>query len=212
MFIYHRSNNNGTISTVLKYDSASNITVGYILLGPRIFGEAEALRNAIISEFPSFSHPLLVPVVVTEFSATDLLKELTAVHQLLADVESATGYGDWKSAPFPISRKKCQQLAHDLGRSSCRFAFLEVAVQCTATVNDFTLQEIDGMKDYIAASRLRKLKGLNSSLKNRAEFLSNNLKHMQMFGGLSQRMQAMQNVVSRPSYHMVEFCLHCTST
>lgn len=197
VFVYHRSNNDSTISAVLNYDSNSNITVGYILLGPDI--SAEGVKTAIRSQFANFSHPLLIPTLMAELAAADLMKKLASVHSELASIENKTGFGDWGAAAAkdPASQDY-RQLARDLGALDCRFAFLEVAVQCTMMVNEFTLQEMHLMKNYIPTSRLRHLKGITTDLNNRAEFLSSNLRHMQAFGGIGQRMRAQQNVVSRP--------------
>ncbi|KAH8670661.1 hypothetical protein BGZ61DRAFT_483009 [Ilyonectria robusta] len=94
IFIFHRSNNNGAISTVLKYDSFTNITSGYALLGPRI--SLEALCTQIRSQFAQFAHPLLVPTVLIELTATDLMRELYHVNRLLTASEYKTRSGDWE--------------------------------------------------------------------------------------------------------------------
>lgn len=200
VFIYHRSNNNSTISAVLKYDSNSNITVGYILLGPDI--SEEEVKTAIKSQFANFSHPLLIPTLMAELTAKDLMRKLDSVHSELASIELKTGFGDWETAvaerTFSNDRQDdYQRWARGLGVLGCRFAFLEVAVQCTMVVNEFTLQEMHLMRNYVPASRLRSLKDISSNLKNRFEFLSTNLRHMQAFGAINQRMQTQQNVVSR---------------
>jgi hypothetical protein len=198
VFIYHRSNNNSTISAVLKYDSNSNTTIGYILLGPDI--SIEGVKTAIESQFANFSHPLLIPTLVAELTAESLMTKLISVHDELARIEDKTGFGDWgrKAAKHTFTHDY-QQFALDLGTLINRFAFLEVAVQCTTAANEFTLQEMSLMKNYVPASRLRSLKGITTNLKNRAEFLSSNLRHMQAFGGINQRLQTQQNIVSRPA-------------
>ena len=96
VFVYHRSNNDGTISAVLKYDFETNITVGYVLLGPRI--SADEVHAAIILHFLSFPHPLVIPTTIAELTAADLLREMTLVHLGLAKIEQDTGFGDWKDA------------------------------------------------------------------------------------------------------------------
>ncbi|KAF8732425.1 hypothetical protein AX14_004379 [Amanita brunnescens Koide BX004] len=246
IFVYHRSNNNGTISTVLKYDSAANVTTGYALLGPRI--SLENLGARICSQFPAFPHPLLVPTVLIELTATDLMRELYHINRLLTQSEYKTQSGDWeiqdslanadsksalKAAPayYPgalltpedsywhdetasemqkepsywkdMSREmeKCEdnyQLARILGFLSCRFSFMNVAVQCSLSMVEFTLQEIDLMKDYTASANRRRLNGVmnNAGLRHRVEFLASNMRHIALFGAIGQRMQTQQNVVS----------------
>ena len=97
--------------------------------------------------------------------------------------------------------KKCEdnhQLARILGFLSCRFAFMSVAVQCSLSMVEFTLQEIDFMKDYTASANRRRLDGVmnNTGLKHRVEFLASNMRHIALFGAIGQRMQTQQNVVS----------------
>lgn len=97
--------------------------------------------------------------------------------------------------------EKCEdnyQLARILGFLSCRFAFMNVAVQCSLSMVEFTLQEMDLMKDYTASANRRRLDGImnNAGLRHRVEFLASNLRHIAMFGAIGQRMQTQQNVVS----------------
>ncbi|RYP76693.1 hypothetical protein DL771_001615 [Monosporascus sp. 5C6A] len=94
VFIFHRSNNNGAISTVLKYDSTTNTTTGYALLGPRI--SLKDLCTRIRSQFSQFAHPLLVPTVLVELTATDLMRELYHINRLLTASEYKTRSGDWE--------------------------------------------------------------------------------------------------------------------
>ena len=232
VFIYHRSNNKGTISVTLRYNSEENITLGYILLGPRI--DAEKVHNAIKSEFLKCSHPLIIPTVLIELTAADLLVELTKIHYGLCEIEKGTGFGDWvqempaaeasvpRGLPAPLGqpprnenppaddekpatiqkrRIQYQGWAKELGALSCRFAFHEVAVRCTIMANDTTLREIGAMKGYIPPSKYNFLQPVTFNLKERADFLSSNLAHLEIFGGLAKRLQAQQDVVSskRPS-------------
>lgn len=89
-------------------------------------------------------------------------------------------------------------LARLVGALDCRFSFVEVAVRCAASTNDFTLQELDRIKEYATPSRLRQLRDVMHSkrLKQRAELRAGNLKHLEMFGAIRQRMQTQQAFVS----------------
>lgn len=181
----------------MKYDSETNITTGYVLFGPRI--SADEVHAAIISNFLCFTHPLVIPTTVAELTATDLLSEMTLVHLGLAKIEQDTGFGDWKDAQVETTRMKPQEWARQLGALTCRFVFLEAAVQCTAMATDFTMRELDSMNNYISTSRARSLDTVSSSLRGRVEFLSSNLAHLQMFASISKRLQAQQNFVCRVS-------------
>ena len=167
--------------------------MGYILLGPRI--SADEAHTAIISNFLSFSHPLIILTTVAELTAADLLSQMTIVHLALAKIEQDTGFGDWKDAQVEITRMKPQEWARQLGALTCRFAFHEAAVQCTAMVTDFTMRELDHMNSYIYNRRVRSLDMVRSSLRGRILFLSSNLAHLQMFASISKRLQAQQNFV-----------------
>ncbi|KAK4444806.1 hypothetical protein QBC34DRAFT_429546 [Podospora aff. communis PSN243] len=103
VFLYHRSSNNGTISAVISYEPASNVTRGYVLMGPRI--SIKKICDEILSQFPYSSHPLLIPTVLIELTAADLMSELYHIHRLLAKAEDKTRFGDWElddaTADFP---------------------------------------------------------------------------------------------------------------
>lgn len=93
VFIYHRFNNNLTISAVIKYDSASNITRGYILTGPRI--SIDKVCDEIMSQFPYINHPLLIPTVLVELTAAGLMSELYQIERFLARSETMS-LDNWK--------------------------------------------------------------------------------------------------------------------
>ena len=124
---------------------------------------------------------------------------MTLIHLGLAKIEQDTGFGDWKDAQVEITRMQPQEWARQLGALTCRFAFLEAAVHCTAMATDFTMRELDLMNDYISTSRARSLDTISSRLRGRIEFLSSNLAHLQMFASISKRLQAQQNYVCRVS-------------
>ena len=92
---------------------------------------------------------------------------------------------------------KPQEWARQLGALTCRFAFLEAAVECTDMATDFTMRELDSMNEYISISRAGSLDTVSFSLRGRIEFLSSNLRHLQMFASISKRLQAQQNFVCR---------------
>jgi hypothetical protein len=156
------------------------------------------VEGAIESAFTQFSHPLLVPVLMAEVTTRDLMRKLLGVHDDLTEFEVRTGFGDWgqQAAGGNTGGTTFRRLSHDLGTLGHRFLFLEVAVQCTLEMNELTLQKLNLMKNLIPEPRLKSLEGAAARLRERAEFLSNNLKHMRLFGGLSKRLQAQQNIVS----------------
>lgn len=92
------------------------------------------------------------------------------------------------------------QLARILGWLSCRFAFMNAAVQCSISMVEFTLQELELVEDYSKPSQRRLLKGImnGAGLKLRIQLLESNLRHMIVFGAIGPRMQTQQTVVSRP--------------
>ena len=196
VFIYHRSNNNSTTSAVLRYDPFSKVTIGYVLLGPDI--EIDDVSNAVKSEFPLFGHPLLIPTLLIELTAFNLMGKLTSVHRDLASIEKETGFGDWdrparKGEDSTLTYRK---LARDLGALNSRYAFIDVAIRCTGMATDFTMREIVTMKLNLPAANLRPLDNVIPSLIDRINVTSSGLKHMEAFGGISQRINAQQNVVS----------------
>lgn len=196
---------------------------------------------------PAFAHPLLVPTVLIELTATDLMRKLYHINRLLTTSEYKTQSGDWeiqdslanadpkaalKAAPahppgvppapedswwydeaaaemqkepsywenMSTEMNECQdnhQLARILGFLSCRFAFMNAAVQCSLSMVEFTLREIDLMEHYVAPANRHKLKSVMNSacLRYRVEFLASNMRHMAVFGAIGPRMQTQQTVV-----------------
>lgn len=98
--------------------------------------------------------------------------------------------------------KECNdnyQLARILAWLSCRFAFMEVAVECSTSMADFTLQELDQETFYVPAASRRKLNSVMDDadcLKDRIRLLQSNLKHVALFGAIKPRMQAQQTMAS----------------
>ena len=70
------------------------MTRGYILMGPRI--SIKKVCDEIMSQFLYFSHPLVIPTVLIELTAADLMGELYHIHRLLAKAEDKTRFGDWE--------------------------------------------------------------------------------------------------------------------
>jgi hypothetical protein len=159
----------------------------------------DSIKKAVASQFPSFSFPLLIPVLIAEVTAETIMGKLSVIHAELAQIEDKTGFGDWGSKPDgDISHKDYRKLAGDLGALESRFDFLDSAVGCTVMTIEFTIQEIQSMKSYMPPAKFRQMKNIIASLNDRAEMMLSNLKHMQLFGGLSQRIRAQQNVVGIP--------------
>ncbi len=224
--------------------------------------------DEIMSQFPHFSHPLLIPTVLIELTAADLMSELYHIHRLLAKAEDKTRFGDWElsdaTADFPDAAEQEQkgedddekkdgvandnhdddslgngglrgevgeaklkresaywaameramrdctgnhELARLLGSLNCRFAFMNVAVRCSISMAEFTLREMEHMKKACAdtPARFGRLAEVThgESLRHRVELLLSNLRHMDMFAAIDQRMQAQQNIVSRGLLHGV---------
>jgi hypothetical protein len=70
------------------------MTRGYILMGPRI--SIKKVCDEVMSQFLYFSHPLVIPTVLIELTAADLMSELYHIHRLLAKAEDKTRFGDWE--------------------------------------------------------------------------------------------------------------------
>jgi len=215
VFVYHSSNNKGAISTVLRYNSNDNITLGYILLSPCV--KVAKVHDAIRSEFLGCSHPLIIPTIIIELAVADTLTELTALSNNLLEIEKGTGCGDWVNEmstnlqKFPSNEKpssfesqpdikiRCRykDWTKKLGILSCKLAFYEGAIRCATMANNSTLREAEAMKEYIPASKRESMKRPTLRLKGRAEFLASSLAHLEIFGGLAKRVQTQQEVVSR---------------
>ena len=216
VFVYHSSNNKGAISTVLRYNSNNNTTLGYILLSPRV--NVAKVHDAIRSEFLGCSHPLIIPTVIIELAVADTLAALTALNNDLLKIENGTGCGDWvnemstniggspsdekpsnseEQPDTKIPRCRYKDWTKELGILSCKLGFYEGGIRCAIMANASTLREADAMKEYIHKSKRESMERPTLCLKGRAEFLASSLAHLEIFGGLAKRVQTQQEVVSR---------------
>ncbi|KAK6537447.1 hypothetical protein TWF694_011633 [Orbilia ellipsospora] len=271
VFIYHRSNNNGTVSAILRWDSATNFTYGYLLLGPRI--SLRKVAADLVSQFPSFAHPLFVPTYLGECTANDLMLELHHIHSALAMAERRTRFGDWevqdtasemavsddgheedfcdeKNSMIKMSTTRLQPamtsnigttaahagdsdsededptvaaetrkdsrywtsmwqaitssdqnyhlMSQILGTLSCRFAFMDVAIDCSIAGVQATRRELDRMPDNCRSRpHLKQLNAVANTecLGHRIDLLLSNLQHIKRFGAIAQRMQVQRDVL-----------------
>lgn len=106
----------------------------------------------------------------------------------------------WKSVSVRMDECKDnhQALAQILGFLSCRYAFMSAALQCSLSMIEFTLQEMDHMKEYGAPTNRRILKGMmnHEGLRHRLEFLKSHVEHLTAFAAIGPRMQTQQTIVS----------------
>ncbi|PGH28235.1 hypothetical protein AJ80_00126 [Polytolypa hystricis UAMH7299] len=166
----------------------------YILMGPRL--SIEDVKAAIQSQFASSCHPLLIPVLLAELAATELMYKIEDLHVILSDIEIETGFGDCAySKTMDMSRFTYHQLARWLAVLGCKFASVDSGIQGTIMMNDFTVREIKSMKDNISDVRFRALKDSAPDLIDRLDFLTSNLRHIQIYAGVNRRIQAQQNGV-----------------
>ena len=196
VYIYHRALSNSSFAATLRYDPEHNLTIGYVILGPYI--ELEDFRKAVELQFVHITHPLLIPILLTELGTQFRVKRLIEIHMDLRIIEEQSGFGAW-TVTRPVkgsSSQNYREWAREIGTLDSRCAFIEADVQSSLLRVDFTMKEIQAMRDYIPAEKFQKLKGAAIKLVNRVEFLESNLRHMLVYGGTSKRLRAQQNVVN----------------
>ncbi|KAK0610046.1 hypothetical protein B0T17DRAFT_658588 [Bombardia bombarda] len=151
-----------TFSCMLKYDSITNITIGYITIDHHyayMFGNW--ILDAIVSEFLKFPHPLLIHTIIAELFLGIIFGDLNRLQDGLIAIESKTGF-----AFLALTRPRFHR---------CDFAYRKSDLEALITMHNYTLKEMDNMKDYVgSASAFSHLEGLAQSriLRQRMELLA----------------------------------------
>ncbi|KAK3990647.1 hypothetical protein QBC44DRAFT_358303 [Cladorrhinum sp. PSN332] len=78
-------------SIVIKSDSNSNITTGYVLYGGST--SPDKILSRIKDEFPSNPHPFLVPMILWENSASKIANSIASQFFAVSELERETGFG-----------------------------------------------------------------------------------------------------------------------
>ncbi|KAL4734450.1 hypothetical protein BDV11DRAFT_198180 [Aspergillus similis] len=186
LFARPRAPDFSSITTMLRYTPATNITRGVFYFDP-LFPQ---LYN-IIGDFEMCPHPLLLPLLACELTLDVNVNHLERYQTSLEQMEAATGYGvlNERQDNFLDHRMLVKQLSK--ARSGVHLAL--ATLRSTQWCVEFILKKIDWVDKRLTPETRNRLKALNTgghmqgdasgALRERAEFVSSTIEHRCCAGG-----------------------------
>lgn len=149
---------------------------------------------AIPAQFQLCSHPLLVPLLMSEKILETYAWRRYAIDRGLATIEYATGYHNWGEEE-EASNADFQALARELGASAHDMASDRSGLLQLKSTHSFLLRELVSAKLWMPANKWPKYTPMTAMLQQRGEYTASNIDNLLECHGLEGRMQAQQNVV-----------------
>ncbi|KAI9860032.1 MAG: hypothetical protein M1813_006379 [Trichoglossum hirsutum] len=202
VFIFKEENMNGIASTILHFNSETNITTGYVIACA--VTKVEEILAEIQSAFPACCHPLLVPAILYNASTQALSKRFANIHKELSLHEGHehrdTSISDSFSRSLDLIGGLRRELAFaedDLGNIKIATTFLQEQIR---QLRPSSAEEKDKQKQQIATT----------CLNNRLETMLSTLAHLNSFKSLQRRLQSQHEFLT--SLVALQNCLTSTST
>ncbi|KAL4757464.1 uncharacterized protein BDW70DRAFT_153304 [Aspergillus foveolatus] len=198
LFARPRAPDFSSITTMLRYTPATNITRGVFYFDP-LFPQ---LYN-IIGEFEMCPHPLLLPLLACELTLDVNVNHLERYQTSLEQMEGATGYGvlNERQDNFLDHRMLVKQLSK--ARSGVHLAL--ATLHSTRWCVEFILKKIDWVDERLTPETRDRLKNLNTgghmqgdasgALRERAEFVSSTIEHAVLRGGVKERLEGQHSTL-----------------
>ncbi|KAL4792685.1 hypothetical protein BDV19DRAFT_368253 [Aspergillus venezuelensis] len=206
LFARPRTPDFSSVTTFLRYDPKTNITRGImyydtILLQNSITDEkphnpllASQFQN-LMFEFETCPHPLLLPLVATEFTVDRNVEYLERFQTTLEQMEGATGYGllAENQAVLPDYRVLVKNLSRARSGVHLAMATLRSTQWCAEYIvrklpfveGRFTPETRDRLGNGVAARMLQE----------RAEFMISTISHSLLRGGVKERLEGQHSTL-----------------
>ena len=178
-------------TTVLRYDPVTNITYGYLYLN--LSATTMKMLEMLPSQFVECSHPLLIPQTMYELTLQFTNSQLSDCDKGLANIEAKTGFGVRKATPEQIDY---QVLVRTLGEKQSWMLYSKATLLAVKFSFNFICQKLRSLNEDLAREYRERLETPAAVLNERAEYILSSLEHAEAYGGLEQRMQSQQTVVS----------------
>jgi hypothetical protein len=190
-----RTDSNETISTVISYNPTTNITSGYILYTTDF--DMTDLIPKIAQQYFDFSHPLIIPLLMTELMIDYLTSEVVLVDQKLEELEIKTRKleREDRNQTNISNHADYRPLAFDLGEQASNFAHLKARVETAISSQEFLLIQMKWMEEMRMRKEYAKLDDSGPLIQDRIMYTLENLKQMLQYRGIENRLQAHQNYV-----------------
>jgi hypothetical protein len=193
VFICRGPEHKTSVTSVVRYDPESNITVGYVLSGRA--SEIHFTLLAIPTQFDLCAHPLMIPILMAEqfLEVSNCL--VSGVHARLKLIEQNTEKKKWVDLSKP-AREFHRGNAHWLSNETRNFAFCKAQMHAVTLRNNYLAQELDALDTWMPINRLGELQKITSLLKQRIAYNRSNIEHLNTFLGVEIRLDAQKTLVS----------------
>lgn len=185
-----------TISSTLRHDFKTGITVGYISSRTEF-----RIHDAILGipqQFLLGNHPLLIPLLMMERMLQEPSRDYGLNDQAIYDIEVATGFHGFSGViPDGHDDPDCRQLAKQLGKAAGQYGFAKARLSAIMLVHEFCLRELKSCQSWIPKDKWQNYKEATAKLVERAEYSASHINHLLGYRALEMRLQVQQNVVSK---------------
>ena len=164
----------------------TDTTSGYIMTRT-----SEALEE-LPFQYLKCKHPLLLPVLMIEISVEDLEEQIDECFEKLRHIEKQTGFG----TEGTNYASDYQALVRDLGKMSSTFLYKQSALRKNLLRLNFFRDKLHYMDMNLPDHCKEKLSKHSISLQRRIEWITSSIEHMLLYGGIQERIQSQQTVVS----------------
>ncbi|KAL4947305.1 hypothetical protein BDW69DRAFT_199759 [Aspergillus filifer] len=206
LFARPRTPDFSSVSTFIRYDPQANITRG-IMYYDSIILQHEITENKphnpllssqfqkLMFEFEMCPHPLLLPLVATEFTVDRNIEYLERFQTTLEQMEGATGYGllAENQAVLPDYRVLVKDLSRARSGVHLAMATLRSTQWCTEYIAK-RLSFVEGR--FTPETRGRLGNGVAARmLQERAEFMVSTILHASLRGGVKERLEGQHSTL-----------------
>jgi hypothetical protein len=191
VFVCRAPVRNTAVTSIVRYDPGSNITVGYILSGSA--SEIHFSLLAIPTQFDICEHPLLIPVLMTEQFMEVLSTVIYGIRGRLNARERISE--NYISSSKPADRMYFKVAARWLSDETRKFALCQAQMHACILRNTFLEQQLDTLDTWMSPALRKHLQKSTSLLKQRIAYNRSNIEHLKVDSGVEIRLEALKTLV-----------------
>lgn len=187
------------MTTVLRYNPTTNITVGYIFTD---FDDDEDLGflNHMHYQFLTCPHPLLLPVLIDEIALEMEVNQIVNRNDTLNDLEAETGFSSKRAstsdrAAVPMKTSDYQNLVTRVGEEQSYFLANSIALASIKMALQSHLKSLQRLETILPEESKVVLRRPSIQLNDRLEYILSGLEHTVVHGNVDYRYKSLQTVV-----------------
>ncbi|KAL2864027.1 uncharacterized protein BJX67DRAFT_229958 [Aspergillus lucknowensis] len=189
LFARPRAPDFSMITTMLRYDPATNITRGLF------YTDAAFPRfKNVVSEFEACPHPLLLPTLALELTLQENVNHLARHHTTLEQMEGSTGYGllDERRGDHV---QDYRTLVKELSKARSGVHLALSTLKSTQWTAEFILRKMDWVDERLAPGTRESLREASRILTERTEFVLSTIQHALVRGGVKERVEGQHSTL-----------------